>query len=203
MLNKTITFIRKIPLFYTKMKISFRNDYSEGCHPEILQNLIAANADQQPGYGQDDYCREAEQLICEEFGAGQSKVFFIAGGTQVNLLAAAAFLKPYESIIAADTGHINTNETGAIEATGHRINSVKSADGKLRVEQLAEVLELHRNIPHQVQPKMVYISQATEMGTVYTKDELINLKQFCTENGLLLYMDGARLAQALASDLSA
>ncbi len=188
--------------FLYRMKISFKNDYSEGCHPDILQNLVNTNSVQQQGYGNDDYCRTAQDLLRKEFGAQQAQVFFVTGGTQANLLAAAAFLKPFESIIAAETGHINTNETGAVEATGHRINSVNSADGKITIGQIEEVLALHTNIPHQVQPKLVYISQATELGTVYTKHELQILRNFCDENSLFLFMDGARLAQALASDYS-
>lgn len=184
------------------MKISFKNDYSEGCHPHIIENLLATNLHQQNGYGLDEYCRQAENLIKEEFGATKSQVFFVTGGTQANLLAAAAFLKPFESIIAANFGHINTNETGAIEATGHRINSVDSEDGKINVGQIQHILDIHTNTPHQVRPKMVYISQATELGTVYTRDELAHLKNFCEENSLYLYMDGARLSQALVSKFS-
>lgn len=184
------------------MKISFKNDYSEGCHPKILQVLAETNEAQQNGYGLDEYCLEAADLLKKVFGCSHSDVYFVSGGTQANLLCASAFLKPYESVIAVATGHIQTNETGAVEATGHRINTVEGRDGKLYLPEIKKILLQHQNFPHQVKPRLVYISQATELGTVYSKEEIKTIKEFCNENHLLLYLDGARLSQALASETS-
>ncbi|MDR2205953.1 MAG: aminotransferase class I/II-fold pyridoxal phosphate-dependent enzyme [Flavobacteriaceae bacterium] len=182
------------------MKHSFRNDYSEGCHPKILEALFANNDSQQNGYGEDEFCRKAETLILEKCKSSNSKVHFVSGGTFANLLVISAVLKPYESVISADSGHINSNETGAVEHAGHKIHSVFSENGKLYPEQISEVLKIHTNFPHQVKPKLVYISNATELGTVYTKKELKNLYEFCKKNRLFLFMDGARLGQAIASE---
>lgn len=187
------------------MKISFKNDYSEGCHASILDALASYNLDQQAGYGQDDYSLQAANLIKEKCNAPQSKVHFVSGGTQANLLVISAMLRPHESVIAADTGHIATNETGAIEATGHKVSTIRNHDGKLNPNLIQAVLDQHDKQPHQLKPKMVYISNATELGTIYSKTELEKLATFCKKNEMLLFMDGARLAQALmakGNDLS-
>jgi len=179
------------------MKYSFKNDYSEGCHPKILEKLSQFNDSQQNGYGEDEYSKNAEKLILEKCKSPTSKVFFVSGGTQANLLVISAMLKPYESVISAETGHIYSNETGAIENTGHKIHTIPKENGKLAPEDILPILETHTNFPHQVKPKLVYISNSTELGTVYTKDELQNLSDFCKEKQLFLFMDGARLGQAL------
>ncbi|MBA5629760.1 threonine aldolase family protein [Moheibacter lacus] len=179
------------------MNFSFKNDYAEGCHPNILKALVQFNFDQQNGYGLDEYSQLAEQIIQEKIKSETSKVHFVAGGTQANLIVISAFLRPHESVVSASTGHIFTNEAGAIEATGHKVHSVEKADGKLNPEDIQSILDGHQNIPHQLKPKLVYISNSTEIGTIYTQQELEDLSKFCKENELYLFMDGARLPQAL------
>ena len=184
------------------MKYSFKNDYSEGCHPKVIEELIVANTSQQSGYGLDDYSKEAERLILESCNASDSKIFFVSGGTLANLLVIDALLKPYEAVISADSGHINLNEAGAIENTGHKIVSIFSKDGKLSPELISPILESTQNFPHQVKPKLVYISNSTELGTIYSKTEVENLSKFCKQNNLYFFMDGARLGHALMSEKS-
>jgi len=182
------------------MKISFKNDYSEGCHPQILTALTASNLVQQDGYGGDQYSQNAASIILQKLKAPQSKVHFVSGGTQANLVIISAFLRPHESVIAATTGHIFDNETGAIEATGHKVNEAQAVDGKLTPETVQQVLDAHPVKPHQLKQKMVYISNSTEIGTVYCRDEIIALSMFCRANNLYLFMDGARLGHALMSE---
>jgi len=184
------------------MKFSFKNDYSEGCHPNILQALLSTNFEQQAGYGEDDYSLEAKKLIKEKIKSPDSEVFLVSGGTQANLIVISAILRPYQCVISSAPGHILNNETGAIEATGHKVLSIETADGKLRPEDIVPVLENHSNIPHQVMPKLVYISNSTELGTVYLAKELEELSNFCREKGLYLFMDGARLGHGLTSEIS-
>ncbi len=179
------------------MKISFKNDYSEGCHPNILEALIINNTSQQEGYGLDEFSLKATELILKKCSSPDSAVHLVSGGTQANLIVIAALLKPHESVIAANTGHIFNNEAGAIEATGHKISTAESTDGKLRPEQIKKILDDHSRPPHQLKPRLVYISNATELGTIYTKSELEALYQCCQEHDLYLFMDGARLAQAM------
>lgn len=181
------------------MKYSFKNDYSEGCHPKILEKLLETNLIQQNGYGLDDYCKSAEEKILKLIDSPQSKVYFVSGGTQANLLLISAFLKPWESVVSAATGHIFTNETGAIESSGHKIHSAETLDGKLRPNDIQKILDVHQNKPHQLKQKLVYISNSTEIGTHYSKQELIDLSKFCKENQLYLMMDGARLGHALTA----
>ncbi|KPH15287.1 low specificity L-threonine aldolase [Chryseobacterium sp. ERMR1:04] len=184
------------------MKFSFKNDYSEGCHPNILQALLQTNFDQQAGYGEDDYSLEAKELIKEKIKNPNSDIYFVSGGTQANLIVISSILRPYQCAISASTGHILNNETGAIEATGHKILNIESEDGKLRPSDIIPVLENHQNIPHQVMPKLVYISNSTELGTIYNTKELEELSTFCKENKLYLFMDGARLGHGLTSEIS-
>lgn len=181
------------------MKYSFKNDYSEGCHPNILKVLVESNFDQQNGYGLDDYCLAAEKIIQGKIQNSQAKVHFVSGGTQANLIVISAFLRPHESLISASSGHIFTNEAGAIEATGHKVHGVETADGKLYPQQIQSILDTHQNKPHQLKQKLVYISNATEIGTIYSKKELEVLSAFCKKNELYLFMDGARLANALTA----
>jgi threonine aldolase len=175
---------------------SLKNDYSEGAHPQILEALLKTNLEQSEGYGEDKYCEEAKKLIKEKLQNDNVDIHFIPGGTQTNLTSIAAFLRPHEASIAANTGHILVHETGAIEATGHKTISVNVEDGKLRKEHVLSVLKEHTD-EHMVKPKLVYISNSTEIGTIYKKSELEELSQVCRENNLLLYMDGARLGSAL------
>ncbi|SMP27711.1 threonine aldolase family protein [Chryseobacterium profundimaris] len=183
------------------MKFSFKNDYSEGCHPNILQALLSYNDDQQAGYGEDQYSLEAKKLIQQKIQS-DSDIYFVSGGTQANLIVISSILKPYQCVISAATGHILNNETGAIEATGHKILSIEKEYGKLTPEDIIPVLENHRNIPHQVMPKLVYLSNSTELGTVYTLGELEKLSAFCKENNLYIFMDGARMGHGLTAEIS-
>jgi threonine aldolase len=176
----------------------FFDDYSEGAHPRILEALARTNLQQEPGYVMDSFAVEAAGFIRERFGCPQADVHFVASGTQANLTVLAAILKPYESVIAAESGHINTHEAGAVEATGHKVNTVKGQEGKVRPAEIQDMVEMH-NFDQMVVPRAVYISQSTELGTVYTKAELLALAEKCKDHGLNLYVDGARLGAALTS----
>jgi len=181
---------------------NFRNDYSEGAHLNILQKLIETNLQQQPGYGEDEYSLQAKQILQQKIENPDASIYFVSGGTQTNLLVISALLKIHEAVISANTGHIFSHETGAIEAVGHRIITVETLNGKLQPEVIRNVLKEYTLRPHVVKPRMVYISNATEIGSVYNKEELIELSTFCKENDLLLFMDGARLGNALVSENS-
>ncbi len=174
------------------------DDYSEGAHPKILKALQDNNFQQQLGYGNDDFCLKAANLIRQTIAAPGVDVHFVSGGTQANLLVISASLQPYEAVIAAKTAHIAVHETGAIEFTGHKIIELDTANGKLTPSVIKPTLIEHCD-EHMVVPKMVYISNSTEMGTIYTKKDLEEFHRFCLENDLLLYMDGARLAASLVA----
>lgn len=176
----------------------FTNDYSEGAHINILNALIESNLNQEVGYGEDSFCEEAKKLIKEKIKNKDAHIHFVSGGTQANLIIISSILKPYECVIAASTGHINVHETGAIEATGHKICTIETEDGKLTVEHIKRVLNFHKD-EHMVKPKMVFISNSTELGTIYKKEELKEISKFCRENNLYLHLDGARLGSALTS----
>lgn len=178
------------------MKYKFLNDYSEGCHPLILESLVKSNLSQQAGYGNDDLSVSAISKIKAACKNEALDVHFVAGGTLANLLVIGALLKPYESVIAAESGHINTHEAGAIEATGHKIEYAKTSDGKLTVSDITRLLMKFPKY-HTVKPRMVYISNTTELGTVYSRQELEDIYRYCTKNDLLLFIDGARLPMAL------
>jgi len=178
---------------------SFKNDYSEGAHPRILKALLETNLEQAEGYGEDKYTEEAVKLLKEKIGRNDIDIHLFPGGTQTNLTAISAFLRPHEAAVAVSTGHILVHETGAIEATGHKVISIEAKDGKLTPEHIKEALEAHTD-EHMVKPKLVYISNSTEIGSVYKKEEIIELSRFCRENKLYLYMDGARLGSALCSE---
>ncbi|HBV88879.1 MAG TPA: threonine aldolase [Desulfosporosinus sp.] len=178
---------------------SFKDDYSEGAHPRILNALIASNLEQLAGYGEDKYSLEAIDLIKQRIQRDDIYIHLFSGGTQTNLTVISAFLRPHEAAIAANTGHILVHETGAIEATGHKIISCEVKDGKLAPAHIKTVLDTHTD-EHMVKPKLVYISNPTEIGSIYSKGELKQLSQFCKENNLYLYLDGARLGSALCSE---
>lgn len=179
---------------------NFRNDYSYGAHPKVLAALAETNLEGNIGYGDDACCDRAKDLIRSLCGCPGAEVQFLIGGTQTNFVALAFLLRPWESVIAPATAHINGHESGAVEAMGHKILSVPvGADGKLRPEQIPPILEYHQDV-HLTAPRAVYISNATESGGVYTKAELTALCKVCRENGLYLFVDGARLGCALASD---
>ena len=177
---------------------SFRNDYSEGAHPVVLQALTDTNLVQTSGYGTDEYCAEAAQLIRDLCKAPEADVHFLVGGTQTNLVVITSYLSSFEAVIAAHTGHVNVHETGAIEATGHKVCTAYAPDGKLTPALVESVVNAHSS-EHMVAPKMVYISDSTEIGTLYTKAELVALRECCDKHGLLLFLDGARLGSAFTS----
>lgn len=179
-------------------KYLFFNDYSEGAHPRILDVLVKTNLVQELGYGEDSISLEAIRLIKEKVENSNTDVHFVSGGTQANLIVLASMLKPYESVIAPVTAHMNVHEAGAIEATGHKTNSIPSLDGKITPESIREVVEQHTD-EHMVKPKAVFISQATEVGAIYKKSELKAISKVCKELNLYLYLDGARLGSALVS----
>jgi len=177
---------------------SFDSDYTEGAHPRILELLTETNFEQTDVYGEDVYSNRAAELIRQHIGKKDAGVHFISGGTQTNLIAISAFLRPHEAVISAETGHIEEHETGAIEATGHKVVTIPTDDGKLRPELIQPVLTAH-HFEHMVKPRMVYISNATELGTIYSKDEITALHTFCRESDLLLFCDGARIGMALTA----
>lgn len=182
--------------------IRFNCDYSEGAHPSILEKLAQTNLEQAPGYGQDIFCHQAAELIKNLCAAPQSEVHFLCGGTQTNLTVIAAMLRPYQCVISADSGHINVHETGAIEATGHRVLAAPAKDGKITAEQIDRLCQEHwqdDNPEFAPQPKLVYLSFPTEYGTLYSKAELSAIRRVCDANNLYLFIDGARLGYGLAS----
>ena len=180
--------------------IRFNSDYTEGCHPAILEKLAETNMEQTPGYGEDVYCAEAAKRIRNACKSPDAAVHFLVGGTQTNVTVISAALKHYQGVITAQSGHINVHETGALEACGHKCLVLESPDGKLTANQVAQYTDAHfadESFEHMVQPKMVYISNPTEVGTIYSKAELMELYQTCKERGLYLFMDGARLGYGL------
>ena len=180
--------------------IFFNCDYNEGAHERIIKRLVETNLEQTTGYGEDDYCRQAAEMILEKCELPEGQVHFLVGGTQTNLTVIAAGLKPWQGVISADTGHINCHETGAIEATGHKVLALPGRNGKLKGDQIREVVKAHRedgSHEHMVQPGMVYISNPTEIGTIYHQKSLEDLYNACQECGLYLYIDGARMGYGL------
>lgn len=181
----------------------FDSDYLEGAHPLIIKRLAETNLEQTIGYGCDPHCERAVMLIKEACNAPESDVHFLVGGTQTNTTVISAVLRPHQGVICAESGHINVHESGAIEATGHKVLSLPSADGKLTAESIKNCYDSHWNDPtheHMVQPAMVYISFPTEKGTLYSKTELSDIFNVCKKCGLILYIDGARLGYGLAAN---
>jgi len=176
--------------------IHFRNDYSAGAHPAVLDALVKTNFELTAGYGCDPYCESAANMIRALCNAPDAEVHFLVGGTQTNKTMIGAVLRPYEAVIAAHTGHICVHETGAIENNGHKVIHYPSHDGKVTPEMISNVMKTHSS-EHMVVPRLVYISNTTEVGTVYTREELSNLHIVCDKFGLLLYCDGARLGSAM------
>lgn len=180
--------------------IYFNNDYSEGCHEKVLAKLVETNMTQTLGYGEDEYCKAAAAKIKAKCGRENLAVHFLVGGTQANLTVIDASLRPHQGALGPDTAHINVHETGAVEATGHKVLWVPHQDGKITAKQVADTVNAHRasdSFEHTVQPKLVYISNPTELGTLYTLEELTALSETCHELGLYLFMDGARLGYGL------
>ena len=184
-----------------KSKLNFASDYTKGAHPAVLSRLVATNLEETPGYGQDAYCEEARDLIRRACACPGARVEFLVGGTQTNETVISSVLRPYQGVIAAETGHIATHEAGAIEAGGHKVLTLPQHAGKLDAGEVRRFLQDFfgdDNHEHMVMPGMVYISHPTEYGTLYTKEELCALRAVCDEYRLPLYLDGARLAYALA-----
>ena len=180
--------------------IYFHNDYSEGCHEKVLQKLIETNLEQTPGYGTDDYCLSAAGKIKTSCGREDVDVHFLVGGTQANLTVIDAALRPHQGVLCAVSGHINVHETGAVEATGHKVLPLPSDDAKITAAQVENAVIAQRNdgaFEHIVQPKMVYISNPSELGTLYSLKEWEDLSRVCRENGLYLFLDGARMGYGL------
>jgi threonine aldolase len=183
--------------------IRFECDYSEGAHPEILDALIKTNFEQTKGYGNDEHCEKARRLIRQLCGDNTIDVHFLTGGTQTNTTVISSVLRPHQGVLSAETGHISIHETGAIESIGHKVLEIKGNNGKISADQIKDAYESHHkdeNHEHIVQPGMVYISNPTETGTIYTKKELENISEVCRKNNIPLFLDGARLGYALASE---
>lgn len=180
--------------------ICFMNDYSEGAHERIMDALMRTNREQTVGYGMDEYCAEAKQLIRKHLRKETTGIHFLVGGTQTNMTVISSILRPHQGVIAADSGHIAVHESGAIESTGHKVLTLPSDEGKISAEQVEKLIRAHYDddtFEHQVQPGMVYISQPTEVGTIYSKKELSDMHAVCQKYKIPLYVDGARLGCAL------
>lgn len=182
--------------------IRLNSDYNEGAHDNIINKLVSTNMEQTSNYGEDEYCEQAKEAILRQCESSDADVHFLMGGTQTNLVLIASALRSHHCVLCADTGHINVHETGAIEALGHKVIGLKSTDGKIYAKQVEECINMHMSDPareHIVKPKMVYISNPTELGTIYSNHELLELSIICRKHQLYLYLDGARLAYALCA----
>ena len=180
--------------------VYFTSDYCEGCHERILRRMMETNMEQTSGYGTDHHCQRAADYIRRECSREDAAVHFLVGGTQTNLTVLAAALRPHQAAVCAESGHIHVHETGAVEATGHKCLTLPSPDGKITAAQVEELVYLHRtdeSMEHTAQPKLVYISNPTEYGTIYSLAELEALSGLCRKLGLYLFVDGARLGYGL------
>jgi threonine aldolase len=183
--------------------IYFNCDYHEGAHEKVMDKLMQTNREQTIGYGEDAYCTAAKNCIRSLCQCEEADVHFLVGGTQANLTVIAAALRPHQGVLCAESGHINVHETGAIEGCGHKVLALPSEDGKITVEQIKEAYLAHYEEDgpeHTVQPKMVYISNPTEYGTIYNRAELEAISTFCREHDLFFFLDGARLGYALTAE---
>lgn len=183
----------------------FDTDYIEGCHPAILKRLSETNYCKQQGYGLDEYCASARERIQNACAAPHSDVHFVTGGTQANVTVISHALRPYQGVLCAVTGHINGHETGATEARGHKVLPLPEKDAKISADQVEAYLRHYRNMEypeHEIEPKMVYLSQPTEQGTLYSLKELNAFRSVCDRYGLYLFIDGARLGYALATPVN-
>lgn len=182
--------------------ILFNSDYLEGAHPRIMQRLMETNMTQTVGYGEDEFCAQARKTIRKLCKASKADVHFLVGGTQTNFTLLCAALKPYQGVISANTGHIAVHETGSVEACGHKVIELPNVDGKLNAGQISEYCRLHfsdESHEHMVMPGAVYISNPTEVGTLYSREEIIAIRGVCDRWGLIMFLDGARLGYGLAS----
>ena len=179
--------------------IRFENDYTRGAHPRILARLVETNEEQTSGYSTDPYCESAANIIKNLCQQPNADIHFLSGGTQTNLTIISSILRPHEAVIAPSTGHIAVAETGAIEATGHKVITIPTKTGKITAEEIRAVIDIPENI-HSPRPGMIFISQSTEMGGVYTKAEMLAIKSVANAFNVPLFLDGARLGYALASE---
>lgn len=183
--------------------LHFDTDYMEGAHPSVMARLVETNLEQTPGYGTDDYTKAAKVLICKALGTDNVDIQFLVGGTQTNATVIDALLLHHEGVVAAETAHINVHESGAIEASGHKVLALPSHEGKLDADEVeAYISNFYKDetYEHMVAPGMVYISYPTEYGTLYSRQELSRLHEVCRKASIPLYVDGARLGYGLMSD---
>lgn len=179
--------------------IFFRSDYGQGAHPKVMEALLRTNLEYTDGYGMDPHCENAAEMVKKLIGRDDCNVHLMVGGTPCNVTLIAATLRPYEAVVAVKSGHVYQHETGAVEATGHRVITVDGVDGKLTPELIDLAWEEYED-EHTPLPRMVYVSQPTEIGTIYGKAELTALSKKCAEKNMFLYVDGARLGCALTSE---
>ncbi len=182
--------------------VNFESDYIAGAHPKLMQRLLETNLEPGAGYGDDRWSRSAERKILDACGCPDGSVFFLSGGTQVNVVAISALLRPWEGVVTAETGHIHVHEAGGLEAIGCKLLLLPERDGKLTaaaVRELTETVLADENREHVVWPGVVYVTNPTEWGSLYTRRELEDIAAVCRQYGLRLYLDGARLAYGLAS----
>ncbi len=182
--------------------IYLHNDYAEGCHEKVLELLTRTNDEQTLGYGEDQYCARAAELIRERCGRSDLAVHFLVGGTQTNMTVIDAALRPHQGALTSDEGHIHSHETGAVESTGHKVLALPNQAGKITPEQIRNAVDAHRassSFEHATQPKMVYVSSPTELGTLYTLAELEAISAVCREKGLYFFLDGARLGYGMTA----
>lgn len=184
------------------MLCHLESDYNNGAHEAVLRHLLDTNDERTQSYGDDCFSEHARRLIREACDAPEAQIWFLAGGTQTNATIIDCALQPYEGVLCAETAHINVHEAGAVEFTGHKVIALPSHEGKLEPSTLSSYLSAFfadDTAEHMVRPGMVYITFPTELGTLYTADELTALHETCRKYGLLLYVDGARLAYGLAA----
>ncbi|MBQ7494460.1 MAG: aminotransferase class I/II-fold pyridoxal phosphate-dependent enzyme [Bacteroidaceae bacterium] len=182
--------------------VSLESDYNNGVHPKVLEHLGVTNSQRTASYGDDHFSQHARQLIREACQAPEAEIYFLAGGTQTNATIIDCLLQPYEGVICCDTAHINVHEAGAVEFTGHKVLALPGHDGRLVADDVAAYLDAYyadETAEHMVRPGMVYITFPTELGTLYSLQELQDLSHLCEHYGLPLYVDGARLAYGLAA----
>lgn len=182
--------------------LAFECDYLEGAHETVMKRLLETNMEKLPGYGSDPYCADAAEKILKACGCPGGEVFFLVGGTQTNATVIDSLLQSYEGVVAAATGHVSVHEAGAIEAGGHKVLTIPEHQGKIDAFELKEYLKTFwgdGNHDHMVFPGMVYISHPTEYGTLYTKEQLKDIKEVCRQYEIPLYLDGARLGYGLAA----
>lgn len=182
--------------------LSFESDYIQGAHEKILERLAETNREPLSGYGNDKYCESAKEKIRKACDCEEAEIFFLMGGTQTNMVVIGSMLRPYEGVVAAQTGHVSVHEAGAIEHSGHKVLTIPEHEGKIEAMELAAYLKAYWedvNHEHMVFPGMVYITHPTEYGTLYTSAELTAIAEICSTYKIPLFLDGARLGYGLMS----